>query len=100
MPAPVPVIGVEFTVVAIASGTGGMITLFATVLDAAGEFSLRLVNTGTQPGALLITKAGGTTFPFVCDPGSRTLIRRQDNNAMGMTWAEVAAKFSIQGGTR
>jgi len=97
MPAPSPVIGVEFTVVSISSGSGGAITLFATVINASGVFSLRLVNSGAQPGNLLITKAGGTTFPFVCDPGSRVLVRQQDNAAMGMTWAEVAAKFSIQG---
>lgn len=100
MPAPAPVVGVEFTAVSIANGSGGMTTLFVTVINAAGRFTLRLVNTGTQPAALLITKAGGTTFPFVCDPGSRVLITQQDSQAMGMTWAEVAAKFSIQGGAR
>lgn len=98
MPAPPIVIGQEFEMMSIWSGDG-KITLFATVVDAAHNFTVRAENTGVA-GVLIIFNAALTAplRQFDISPGSNALIRLQDGVAIGLPYEQVAQRVSLQGG--
>lgn len=100
MPAPPVVIGQEFEAMSISNGDGGSLTIFVTVVDAAGNFLIRGVQTGPSSGILTIQRGALGPLVIDCAPGSRALIRLQDSVAIGVPWSIVATRLSIQGGAR
>lgn len=97
MPAPPVVIGQEFEAASVANGDGGTLTLYVTVVDVDGHFTIRGEQTGPSSGVLIISRGALSPLVIDCAPGSRALIRLEDSVAINQPWSEVAQRISLQG---
>lgn len=93
-----PVIGVEFVWQSVSNGDGGTLTLYTTVINASGHFSVRAVQTGPSGGILTIKRPVQGDIVIAVEPGSRALIRLEDSVAFAIPWDVVRTRVQLQGG--
>lgn len=101
MPATPPTIGVEFEWMSVADGDGGTLTLFATVVDVDGRFTVRAEQTGAATGLLVVSRLDGTVLrEILIAPGSQVLIALQGGTSINVPFSEVAQRVQLLGGAR